>query len=97
MTTPGTYRPPVHPQALLCFKRDCGAELIEGIAVPRETLNQAIAHLIGRVPSFYQIIKFSGGNVEHGTTAYTSTNVYISNRGTTAATVSILVFPPFSV
>ncbi len=97
MTTPGTYRPPVHPQALLCFKRDFGAELIENIAVPRETINQAIAHLLNKIPSQVWIIRASGGNVEHGTTAYTSTNVYVSNRGTTAATISVLVFPPFSI
>lgn len=90
---PQTMRKQKHPLALYKFTEDFGAQLIEGISVALNTLNQAQAHTLGRVPSMVLIIKEQGGKVEHGTTAVTSTNIYLSNRGTTAATVSILVFP----
>jgi hypothetical protein len=70
-----------------------GGKLITGISVPANTLNQAQAHGLGSTPSLWWTVLEQGGKVEHGTTAMSSTNIYLSNRGTTAATVSVLVFP----
>lgn len=50
-------------------------------------------HNLGVAPKMVLITKRVGGLVEDGPTAHTPTAFYLKNRGTTAATVSVLLIP----
>lgn len=49
------------------------------------------AHTLGATPKMIIITKRQGGLVEDGPTSHTTTTFYLKNRGTTAATVSVLL------
>lgn len=91
-----TFRSPRDPRTLFNFLADFGCVFLQSQAVAVGGSDVAIAHTMGKIPSIVWVVHQRGGKVENSSTASTLTNVYLVNRGTTAATVDILLFPPMT-
>lgn len=65
---------------------------IDDITVTANTNDQSVAHTLGVTPTVVWIHRSVGGHVMHGDTADDATQIYLSNIGLEAATVSVILF-----
>lgn len=73
-------------------KYESVGELLEDISIAAGA-EQSASHSLGVVPKMIIFTYRKGGHVEDGDTENTAQKIYLENRGTTAATVSVLVLP----
>jgi hypothetical protein len=61
------------------------------VTIPAGTVNQAVRHSLGTVPIGKLIIKANGSSVVDGSTAWNEDNIYLSNPGASAVTLTLVI------